>query len=369
MSRDHQRSLFLASPLAITIFYSLCVIGFSSEKLGIFVRMVNFYAYPILIMWLTLGVAMLVIDLVCEARRRNRRTLGRYFGDIAKRAMHPPRQIIWLTPPLVFILLMAAYGLFKQLVIPASGYWAGPMIMAFEHGLLLDHHAWEISHALLPTIATHVLDQAYGFWLILMVVSMLICSYASGDPLHRCRFMLCFIATWIIAGSALAYLLPASGPIYFSQFQAGPDPFVQLKATLLAEDQAIRAAYGSQLFALQGQSLLLDKLQSQVIFPGGGISAMPSMHNAIAILLACAGFSVHRIMGWALSAFAAMIFIGSIHLGWHYALDGVVAAIVSGGLWLSSAALLRRYEHRIGTRRTALRGGRRISDQQQAARP
>lgn len=64
----------------------------------------------------------------------------------------------------------------------------------------------------------------------------------------------------------------------------------------------------------------------------GGISAM---HKAIAILLVC---------------------------------DGVVAAIVSGGLWLSSAALLRRYEHRIGTRRTALRGGRRISDQQQAAR-
>jgi membrane protein implicated in regulation of membrane protease activity len=70
------------------------------------------------------------------------------------------------------------------------------------------------------------------------------------------------------------------------------------------------------------------------------------MHNAVAILLACAAFEINRVMGWMLTLFATLIFIGSIHLGWHYALDGVVAAIISIGLWISSAALLRRYERR-----------------------
>jgi membrane protein implicated in regulation of membrane protease activity len=91
------------------------------------------------------------------------------------------------------------------------------------------------------------------------------------------------------------------------------------------------------------------------------------MHNAIAILAACAALEINRILGWLLVLFAALIFIGSIHLGWHYALDGVVAAIVSIGLWISSAALLRRYERRSQQRPNDPGNGRRASDQQPPA--
>jgi hypothetical protein len=279
-------------------------------------------------------------------------------------AFHPVHQITWLTPPLIFILLMSAYGLFKQVAIPTSGYWAGPIVMSLEYELLLGHHAWEITHALLPISATYWLDQAYQWWFFPMVGSMLICSYLSVDPLQRCRFTLCFIGTWIIGGSMLAYLLPASGPIYFGSFQAVADPFIALKRQLAAEDGAIRAIRGSGLFALQGQALLLEKFKTGTIIPGGGISAMPSMHNAVAILVACASFKISRIMGWLLSLFAGVIFVGSIHLGWHYALDGVVSAIVSGGLWFSSGTLIERYERRLHDRRIRPSGGRRVSDRQ-----
>jgi len=364
MSSNHQRYLALISPLIAVILYSTIVVFPSVHNLHIFLRMVDFYSMPVFIMWLLTGSLVLPIYLLREARRPQPRKLARYFADLAKTAANPAIQITSLTPPLVFIALMSAFGMFKQAAIPTTGYWAGPFILQFEYHLLGGHHAWEITHALLATGASFFLDQVYQFWFILMAGSMLVCSYLSGDPLHRCRFMLCFIATWLINGSVIAYLVPAAGPIYFHDFHPGPDPFATLKAQLAADDQAIRLYFGSGLFSLQGQSLLLDALKTGQMMPGGGISAMPSMHNAVAILLACAGFSVHRVMGWALSIFALLIFVGSVHLGWHYALDGVVAGIVSYGLWASSGTLLHRHERRLGGRRSHRQDGRRATDLQ-----
>lgn len=352
MLSDRKILIFFLSPLLVTLSYSLSVIGPSYSNFQIFLGLSRYYAMAVLTVWVLFGTFVLSMSFVREAGSRVRRPLPHFFGDLAKRAINPVQQIAWLTPPIVFILLMSAYGLFKQVLIPTSGYWAGPLLMDFEYRLLLQHHAWEVTHAALPIGATFLLDQAYQAWFVLMAGSMLICSYASGDPLQRCRFMLCFIATWIIAGSALAYLLPASGPIYFGDFQHMPDPFLALKAELAADDAALKASYGSGLLAIHGQTLLIDMLRTKTIFPGGGISAMPSMHNAIAILMACAGFSVNRVMGWLLSIFAALIFVGSVHLGWHYALDGVVAAMVSGGIWFSSGALLKRVDRRAFDRRT-----------------
>ena len=65
-----------------------------------------------------------------------------------------------------------------------------------------------------------------------------------------------------------------------------------------------------------------------------GISAMPSMHVGASILFAILGFaSGKKWLGYLLSAFAFLIFIGSIHLGWHYAIDGYAGAVVAVVCW------------------------------------
>ena len=66
---------------------------------------------------------------------------------------------------------------------------------------------------------------------------------------------------------------------------------------------------------------------------GGGISAMPSVHNGLAALFAFAAFRINRKAGWAMAAYAALIWIGSIHLGWHYAIDGIVSIALAWGIW------------------------------------
>lgn len=65
-----------------------------------------------------------------------------------------------------------------------------------------------------------------------------------------------------------------------------------------------------------------------------GISAMPSIHVAVSVFAALWLQQYRRsfltLSGW---TYAVIIYIGSIHLGWHYATDGFVSAIAVTLMW------------------------------------
>ena len=68
---------------------------------------------------------------------------------------------------------------------------------------------------------------------------------------------------------------------------------------------------------------------------GKGISAMPSMHNALYLLLIWMlydRFGASWQLGLAL-IFELVVFVASVHLGWHYAMDGIVSAVLVPPVW------------------------------------
>ena len=79
--------------------------------------------------------------------------------------------------------------------------------------------------------------------------------------------------------------------------------------------------------------------------PVSGISAMPSMHMASSTLLALYGFRHARWSGWLLTAFAALILIGSVQLAWHYAIDSYAGALLAVACWWLAARLVE-WSHR-----------------------
>jgi membrane-associated phospholipid phosphatase len=77
---------------------------------------------------------------------------------------------------------------------------------------------------------------------------------------------------------------------------------------------------------------------------------MPSLHVAIVTLCAISGWYLSRLVGALLTLFAIVIFIGSIHLGWHYALDGYASALMAGGIWYGVGKFLGRSQTAAVTR-------------------
>ena len=75
-----------------------------------------------------------------------------------------------------------------------------------------------------------------------------------------------------------------------------------------------------------------------------GISAMPSMHTAAALLFALAGWHLNRKLGIALFIFTGMILLGSVHLAWHYAIDGYAGIAIALIAWWVSGIVARKWE-------------------------
>ena len=57
------------------------------------------------------------------------------------------------------------------------------------------------------------------------------------------------------------------------------------------------------------------------------------MHIVLASLWAFAAWHMSRVLGVALTGYVALIWIGSVHLGWHYFSDGLVSLVIIATVW------------------------------------
>jgi hypothetical protein len=229
-------------------------------------------------------------------------------------------------------------------------------IAAFSHwkGIITDVHPfrWDLAFAefdrvlhfgkdpylwLLPLtgypLVTTFLNAAYHAWLLVVYFVVFTACFMDRDPARRMTFLLSFIMVFILGGNILATVFSSAGPVYFERLGYGDD-FVPLMAMLAEFDNVHPVA------ALNVQEMLW---QGYLTGEGiKGISAMPSMHNASAFLLAFYGYAYARWAGNLLMAFALVILVGSIHLGWHYAVDAYAGFLVAAGCWFGARWLVRK---------------------------
>ena len=337
---DHREIRAAGVGAALVAAYMAAVLASGRVDPGTFGRLLAFYLMTSFALWLVIGGLWLLSRLNRERRSGRQLSAGGLVTATARERWAEDRCASLLWPPLLFATLLSSFNAFKQMILPLAGFRFDPLFAAADRALFLGTDPWRITHALLGSPqATWLIDHGYHGWFVPMSVGLLACAWMPRSTYRlRTQYMLSYIGVWIGIGSVLAFLLPAAGPCFYGQF-AGNDPGLD---ALLHRLGQIQAELGTPLHALHNQQMLLQLHGADALAVGGGISAMPSVHISLAVLFACAAFGLDRRAGWAMSVYAAMIWIGSIHLGWHYAIDGLVAAPLTVGLWVACGRIADR---------------------------
>ncbi|UTY46591.1 phosphatase PAP2 family protein [Sinorhizobium fredii] len=175
------------------------------------------------------------------------------------------------------------------------------------------------------------LNVAYNLWLVVFIASMIIVPWLSNHAL-RLRYIHTSLLTWFVGGNIAAIYFSSAGPC-FVHLLTGDQTFIPLLKLLNDVNRETGAVW-----ALVAQDMLWSSYVAEdgVVY---GISAMPSMHVAVSVIVACVAWQSGRIWRWAGAAYAATIFIGSIQLGWHYASDGIVGGALALLFWKTSSYL------------------------------
>lgn len=198
------------------------------------------------------------------------------------------------------------------------------------------HDPWRLLHTLLghPWI-TKIIGLAYIFWLASVFIVLYWQLFRLRDETLRMRFFYTFVLSWAINGTFLAIFFSSAGPCFVDEVLSS-DYYAPLMEYLRTADTQL------DIYAVYTQDLLWRNYADKDFMLGGGISAFPSVHVATAFLFVLVGKQAGKYWLWGFVAFFVLILLGSIHLGWHYAVDGYFSILTTLGLWWFSGKILRR---------------------------
>lgn len=245
-------------------------------------------------------------------------------------ALEPARLAGSVMMALVFVPFQATFQALKQAIGPVIGFRFDRPFATLD-ALLHGGDAWRLLDPLLVTApGVWVLDVAYSLWFAVLNVTLLWLCWSGDRPLRR-RALVAFTWLWIAGGTLGAAVGASAGPCYYDKV-TGNDRFVPLLRQLDAQSTA------------DGMPLKARALQAWAWNPSGddmwaqfaGISAMPSMHVALAVFVAIVAWNTSRPLGATLWLYALLIQVGSVALGWHYAVDGYAGAVIAWVVWVLS---------------------------------
>lgn len=269
---------------------------------------------------------------------RPTRYLGeRYLADPARR-----ETLIGALPGLAILCcFMPFFSALKSAIPLFASYDWDRTFIEWERSLLLGHDAWEVLQPLLgyPWI-TATLAVLYHLWILICYPGTVLFLFAPIDNRLRRRFLLGFVLAWSLIGGVLAMLFASYGPCFVGPLAGIPD---------FDDQMAYLRAANAQLpvLTLNVQDMLVARFHSADNGLGSGISAMPSMHIAMCTLFYLGMRGINPRLGRAALVFGLTIWISSVHLAYHYALDGVMSIVAVALIWKLSGILIDWWDARL----------------------
>lgn len=232
-----------------------------------------------------------------------------------------------------YVLLMTNFMSVKTLIPEIMPFYLDEAAYKIDRILFLGRDPWTLFSWMydFPSIIVGI-DRIYTAWIGLIVGIWIYCFTSRSMPSnHRYQYIISSILLWLIAGNIMAILLSSAGPIYFDYF-TGSNVYQPLKLSLAAIHET--HSLGAYDYS---EKLLMMYENKETRF--AGISALPSMHCASSFMILLL-FWKNKILRTLLIAFNIIIFIGSIVLAWHYAIDGLIGYFIALLCWKASHYIL-----------------------------
>jgi hypothetical protein len=231
----------------------------------------------------------------------------------------------------LLLLMLFLVGPQKSLIQYINPYSWDPLFAAWDKALHFGHDPFRL---LLPLIEmggvalSAAIAAFYMSWFFVLAGTCFYALFLDKSAERPMRFLWTYVASWISLGWLGALLFSSVGPLYFHDFYPDlPDPYQplieHLKTTL--EGQAF------VYFDITKRLLLWAR--NDYMLDTNALSAMPSMHVGIAWLMFLYWRGVNRFASLLSAMYFAVMMVGSIYLGFHYAIDGYVAVAGVTLIW------------------------------------
>lgn len=232
---------------------------------------------------------------------------------------------------LAVTLFIAASGYLKEMITVIQPFAWDVWFAELDRMLHFGQDPWRL---LLPLTGSHEVTKAlnivYHGWFFAIYFCVFVACFSRSVTSRA--FLVAFVLIFALGGNLAATVFSSAGPVYFERLGLGDD-FVPLMAHLHGLNEIGR------LPALDVQDTLWQAYEANA--GHAAISAAPSMHVATSVLMALFAFACSRVWGWVMSGFAALIMVGSVVLGWHYAVDGYMGAAMAWGCWWMARKAVR----------------------------
>jgi hypothetical protein len=336
MDGNRQETACAALCFAIVVPFTLFVLLEGSVRPAELIRLMAMF----------IGIAVLLVgsglvffagvELIRRGRRsgwQERPATGLLRALQAKWAADRLFSVLW--PILLFLLLVPSFNAFKQRILPHAGFVYDPQLAGMDRWLFGSDPGLLLHRLIGSPATTGFLDAVYHSWFVPTTLGLCLVGFCAGRR-TRAQYMLSYIGVWLLLGALLAFAFPAAGPAFYAAVvgESGAAPFAAVHA------QLARAGETRFLTSLGNQAYLVQNLGAPELVIGGGISAIPSVHNAMAVLFALVSFRAHWVLGIAMTLFALLIWAASVYLNWHYAVDGIVGAAGAVAVWFASGRVV-----------------------------
>lgn len=258
--------------------------------------------------------------------------------DLRAGPLNGERYVRALPAFISMFVLFSVYTSMKTIIPAIQPFRWDPFWADADRALHFGVDPWRLLQPVLgyPSV-TKAVNAVYNLWLPVKYFVVYWMFFSLKDMRRRMQFFWACALCWIVNGTILAVLFSSAGPCFYLPL-TGIDRFGDMMAYLNSIDPA------GKILALRTQGLLWDGYIHGTTAYGMGISAMPSLHVSSSLVLLLNAWRCGWFWRGASILFYLSILAGSVHLGWHYAVDGYIATAITLALWSAAGKIVKRLD-------------------------